>query len=279
VLNAAVEFTWERPAKRTGFKWQERDGHPWLTRIEDARFKSYQPLEEKMCSGLFRTFANLKQTPEAILEFANRFGSLGGDFDVFRIFKQGIETMKALVRIWDANRTKDWRGLRAGLSVPIFIAPGIDRPDVNVKIAGTDELRNAGLRVLAAAIEPFMLRSMFGAWDKPRPALVWNSQKNTAALKLWPPTLLDALYVQFADAILGNKRHRQCQLCGRWFELLRQVNRVDRQTCSTSCRVEIYRQKKKRAAELHAKGWSITRIATEVGSDASTVKKWATQQE
>src|SRR5262245_30218381 len=44
--------------------------------IEGWDYRLYEPLEE---SGLFRTFANTPTTPEAILGFADRYGSLGDE--------------------------------------------------------------------------------------------------------------------------------------------------------------------------------------------------------
>jgi hypothetical protein len=93
-------------------------------------------------------------------------------------------------------------------------------------------------------------------------------------LKLIPPSLWHAMYFQFADAIHGNKRYKRCEGCGRWFELSPSVNRADRLTCSDSCRVKLYRQRMRRAQEMHAKGITVAVIASELGSDVKTIKTW-----
>jgi hypothetical protein len=85
------------------------------------------------------------------------------------------------------------------------------------------------------------------------------------------------MYLQLAHAILGGKKYQPCEACGRWFELAPGLNRADRQTCSDSCRVKLYRVRRQRARELHAKKWSLKRISKEIGSNVSTIKKWLSQ--
>jgi hypothetical protein len=90
--------------------------------------------------------------------------------------------------------------------------------------------------------------------------------------------LLDAIYLQFAYAIDGNKRQRQCQVCRRWFELSPGINRADRLTCSDSCRVRQTQERRTRARQLRAEGKTAKQIAREIGSKVDKVKEWLANQ-
>ncbi len=75
------DLGWVRP---DGFRysWVEsrstsmRTADSMLTLAQPAsvKFRSYQPLD---VDGLFLAFAELPQTPEAVLDFASRYGPLG----------------------------------------------------------------------------------------------------------------------------------------------------------------------------------------------------------
>jgi hypothetical protein len=116
------------------------------------------------------------------------------------------------------------------------------------------------------------------------PCLVWDVQKQQAEFRVRPSSLWGAITVQFAQAVAGNKKHRQCPVCGRWFELGQpdsegRISRSDKLACSPSCRTRGYRVRQERARALHTEGWSPRRIAKELDSDVATVKGWLKKQE
>jgi hypothetical protein len=85
------------------------------------------------------------------------------------------------------------------------------------------------------------------------------------------------MYCQFAWSMLGDKKYSCCPVCGKWFEVGPAVQpgaRSDKAACSASCRVMRYRRRMYRARELRAEGWSLARIARELGTDSDTIKKW-----
>jgi hypothetical protein len=106
----------------------------------------------------------------------------------------------------------------------------------------------------------------------------WDPHARQPSLCLRPKSLIDALYLQFGLSILGNKTYQCCPACGRWFELAPGVGRADKLACSVSCRMKLYRQRQRRARELRAKGWALSKIARELGSDVNTVKNWISQE-
>jgi hypothetical protein len=78
-------------------------------------------------------------------------------------------------------------------------------------------------------------------------ALIWNPVEGEPILQLRPQSLLDALWLQLARAITGNREYRQCAnpKCCKWFEVTgeRRIYCPDR----PSCKVEAWRERKRPA--------------------------------
>jgi hypothetical protein len=277
VLDVVIKFVWERPVKGKGFTWEEDGEDPnrsRLARVEGAPFEQYQPLT--VCTGLFRTFAELQPTPTAILTFANRYGAPGDDnagglWD-FCIWKEMIGRMQFLVGAWDALSQGDWKRMRSGLAkMPrSLFQQGIDLGNANQA-----QLVGAVIHLLYHEVAGMTFGWTFGVWARQQNSpVLWNQQTKRPLLKLVPPSLWHAMYLQFAQAILGSKRYQRCGACNRWFELAPGINRSDRRICSDSCRVQLYRIRQQRARELHARGRTIKQISKELGSDVATIETW-----
>lgn len=94
-------------------------------------------------------------------------------------------------------------------------------------------------------------------------------------LRFAPRYLIDAIWLQFAEAVCGNKAYRQCQFCGKPFELSPDVARTSRLFCSDSCKMQSYRQRKTAILNLWEQGLSVAEIAEAVdGADIASVRKW-----
>lgn len=88
-----------------------------------------------------------------------------------------------------------------------------------------------------------------------------------------PQNLIGALFLQFGRAVAGDKDHRPCKECGKWFELVPQ-DKGRREFCRAACKVKDYRDRKKRAVELKATGQTPQQIAKATGTELETVKRW-----
>ena len=64
--------------------------------------------------------------------------------------------------------------------------------------------------------------------------LVWT--RGELRIFIWPPSLIAAMWLQFALAIDGDRQYRTCAECGRWFEIGGGIKRTDSETCDASCR-------------------------------------------
>jgi hypothetical protein len=335
-----IEFTWLAPARADGFRWVERPLPPEtkkrgvglvLEPIEAAPLRSYEPLTEEL--GLFRTFAETPQTPEGVLDFANRYGCLGvgqpmpgrplidpatepgsqvllavPPLEPLAMWLEFIRWVQEMVGIWDATQGKDPKAL-AGVveeDADCFrVVVRRDLPTVGVAPSPWDikrlwettsdwEERSTfekddpvlGEPPTATGAARFLLSIVLGYELKVAavPCLVWDAKKQQPSLRVRPSSLWGAIMVQFAQAVAGDKKHRRCPVCGRWFELGQpdesgRQSRADKLTCSPSCRTRGYRVRQDRARALHAEGWSPKRIAKELGSDVTTVRAWLKKRE
>jgi hypothetical protein len=106
------------------------------------------------------------------------------------------------------------------------------------------------------------------------PVIQPHSRVGWGELKYVPTTLLDALWLQFAEAVCGEKVYRECVVCGKPFEISPDAARTNRILCSSSCKVKAYRTRKARACKLWDKGITLATIVRETGSDTEQVQKW-----
>jgi hypothetical protein len=291
MFRVALELEWERPARGRGFALE--GGR--IVRVPGATFARYHPLREE--TGLFRTFARTDPSPDGILDFANRFGELGwpeyvsagvvsgsdpaGDL---RAWQHHVAEMRRLVALWDALKQGDWRGVVKQL--PTYLI-GLKPPAADARLADlavTHLLSTVG-QELTTLVRPPDSPDLLPEAEPVRRLLGgvrggWDPVARQPVARLVVRGLLQAMYCQFAWSMLGDKKYNCCPVCGKWFEVGPAVQpgaRSDKSVCSTSCRVKQYRRRKYRARELRAGGWSLARIARELGTDTDTIKRWVSQ--
>src|SRR5436309_7392195 len=120
LLSRTIEFWWTKPP--AGFQWiathPSGNYHPdhgfLVLRIQDnaenaeqwqgtMEQTSYQPNR-----ALFKNFAETKTSPEAMLEFANHYGSLWGDHGESQsAWIHQIELMRHALTVWEAIKRED----------------------------------------------------------------------------------------------------------------------------------------------------------------------------
>lgn len=141
-----------------------------------------------------------------------------------------------------------------------FPANSIDRRDpvaVAQAMVTTEIMRN-----LSAGLAPIIV---------PHPGTSWGE------LCFVPGTLVEGVWLQFAEAVCGDKTYRECQVCGKPFELSPDVARTNKLFCGDSCKMQAYRLRRGKSADLWSQGHSIEQIVEILGSDAPQVTKWIVQ--
>jgi hypothetical protein len=267
------DFTWQRPASRKkGFRWGGTAQDPCLIRAPGAELKAYRPHP-----GIFRDFARCQQTPEEVLDFANRYGALCQrlEWNTFAFWRQGLQQMKELVTLSDAVIVGDAKTIAKALEPFLaarFLVDAAELRPIRQKQkrrekVSPNELAHAALMRLYHAISPIERLKADGSWDPV------NGQ---VTLCFKHADLLDFMFFQLGYQVLGGRRFQQCTACGKSVLLQPGVNRADRITCSNYCRLLLYRKRRK-AEELHRRGWSLRKIAQEIGWKESKVRQWLSQ--
>jgi hypothetical protein len=259
-----------------------------------TRREMYDPFERE--PALFRILAGTELTEEAILRFANQYGRLyqfgtqaqfevkgrrvNGFGDPFMGWRYNIVALRHWVRVWDLIRHADARGLleyirwlpawrveedEKGFSHPIgnyvrdFRPLGEMEPKTRLTAAG--KLLAEGFR--HSALE-----------DKLTFHIVEDEKKNLPRMQLRCENLAAAIWAQFSLAVVERKEYRNCEFCGKPFELTPDLARTNRYYCKTSCRLKAYRRRQKEAVRLHKQGKKFKAIADALESDVPTVKGW-----
>lgn len=86
-------------------------------------------------------------------------------------------------------------------------------------------------------------RPMFIAFDARVDTAKFHTLVDGLTLRVMPTTLLEAMWLQFGQAVESNKAFRQCRHCGTWFDLSPKAARVDKVFCTEACKARAYRQR------------------------------------
>jgi hypothetical protein len=339
MANEVFDFRWRVP--EDGFKWVEARVYVNEGGADPRRLRHDSRLEEKpqwvlsdgvavgtryvvrqynplrMFTGLFRTFAAVDPTREAILTFANTYGDLGiaRPLDVRSpsdhrqlYFVRGetladwvteIDAMRQAVAIWDMVRARDVPGLSRHIRwdqgnggpnwvydshpelPPFHVDPRRAVPAGAGRhtdlILPVPDLFKPGDVLMPAT---FLVQNWINTHLMRRvsPRVVYDLDRGAQALRFYPESLLGALWLQFAQAIDGDKEYRACRECGKWFEVSLDAFRTNRVFCSDPCKSRDYRRRKDRARQLRAEGRSAKEIAKELDTELETVKKWVAKR-
>ncbi len=106
------------------------------------------------------------------------------------------------------------------------------------------------------------------------PRLLWNHKEGRLDLHIIPNSLIGALWLQFAQAVDGDRKYRRCEECRTWFEISPKTARVTRLYCSNACRSKAYRKRQLEAERLYAQEVPIEEIARRLDSDIKTISGW-----
>ncbi len=302
-----MEFAWRVPDH--GFAWVDPDGGEFgrcLVEVErpyavwETPWENSRPLADK--PALFRNFAELDASEEAIRKFASTHGSLGvpEKFQVDRMPMEGephgrwieeIETMRHAVALWKGVSEDD----RDDLMRTLELVGGWDQWQ---RKAFQEMWSKAGSFVATEGIAAD--RAQFVNENAPKrnsrfviqmlcngklrqhavPCILedveFMDERNeyAFALHVVPENLLGAMWIQFAQSVGGNVDFRHCGACQEWFRVSPDVRRGHARYCGDACRMKSYRRRMERARRMHAEGVALERIAEELGTTDETVRGW-----
>ena len=168
-------------------------------------------------AGLFREFSALDQSPDAIVEFANRYGLLWQDNADFERYEEkwlvSIAEVKALVSTYD-------------------------------RAMATDDVaeRTACFEAIWALFDSGRIRPRFVLRMHPHEFLAMPSKCRTEPV---PENLIAAIWLQFADQVSQGTQFKRCENCPKWLRIgLGSGRKASTRFCSTRCRVAWNRRHK-----------------------------------
>jgi hypothetical protein len=227
---------------------------------DSSRKQAYVPI--KAYPALFRTFATLEPTEEAILRFSQRFGWLSRPeeieldeygkttrYEPISIWIEEITEMKYVVTLWDMSQNQDQEGLKRFIDWKKFVRIEFkEAPDEEMEFLAGHLL---GPRSFSSHIpeRDYLLPSISQIMHLVNNSLsnrvnlaLHHSHDGQMKLELEPRDLLACMWVQFAKSINENKKHRKCLGCDLWFEIGGQGGRPDKTYCGDACRMRFNRE-------------------------------------
>lgn len=220
----------------------------WLSRltgIEPFEWEqTYDPFIKE--PALFRIFAALPESEEAIVAFANKYGD--------------IQRQEDLIDEQQGRTLESWRLAIERMREAVVLAD---------EFSSVQETGKTTPRTVNKA------KSLLESLLRDAPVYLTAVQQNGGVgLRIRVVDLIDAMNLQLAASIVEHKRYRTCEQCDKPFEVTPQVNRADRLFCSDNCRVKSYQRRKKQAIAQRQQGKTLRDIVKATGSDLETVKRW-----
>lgn len=234
--------------------------------------KKYFP--SRLPIALFLQFAEISGEEVRVVEFANEYGSLGGDITsnfrpAFSIpgLGAGYPWFGEDIELWMQESSKMsmafdlWNSVRSGDISPLercLVLDGdtcgfvdSDRWGVRMKpICTSDYEPQRRLHVEKEGAEAgarFVIRDIISAGLSNRfnQSFEWDSEGRAMSLKVRPTSLIGALWLQCAESISVETDYARCDSCSKWFLVTPGAGRPDKKFCSDACRMRAYRERKK----------------------------------
>jgi hypothetical protein len=280
----------------------------------EYRIKLYAPLASH--TSLYKNFAYVDSSDrDNILRFANAYGMLGKGqptdmtveyegksalrrpVETWQIWKQEVLAMRRAVAIQDMLDSGDVDGISKLIywkDGACFYGSrrraGADHPEPGETwklIEPVEDLFRADDVIMPA-------RFLVQRWINERlagnagPQLRYDVRTARQVMQIIPNTLLSAMWLQFAQAVAGGRKHRLCKVCNTWFEIAPKgvdrstskdgPGRMNRQFCSEPCKTKDYRDRKAGALRLKAQGETVVTIAKKLHTPLQTIKKWVAKR-
>lgn len=236
----SVAYEWRRAS---AYEWQP-DRDPVIAPRSGATRESYRPFMSNR--RLFEALADTELTQAGVLGFVQQFGLLreGEGTRRFSWYRRVIAGMRQHVELWRACQSGSDEAVRE-YARELHTRQRRETKPLTSHVPGLDQVcsRRDGLvllsRMLGVHATPFFL------------ALAHEPPHDRPVLEVRPNELMDAVWLQFACAIVAASHYRRCEHCGQFFDLT--TRRSDTQYCRTSHRVMASRKRKA----------ALQRIATE----------------
>lgn len=289
------KFEW--PLHRGGYHWVEgssladdswKSSEVLVVRLEKDNFRFYSPFE---IADLFLEFADVQQTKDGIVAFANRYGLLGIGEPAVR-FADKITDPDVLLAPYGTTRDvveflERWkvaiRRMKGATELWLLIAENkLDEltrrfPGIIRGLFPNNDRVNRPLN-REAAIELIQILITIEIRKHCHPVIEWVGGLGKYEVRIVPKNLLGAMWWQFARRVSGEVTYTKCVVCGTPIKISSDVNererhQSNRELCSDKCKQKRHRQRNA-ARTLHEAGQSDKAISKSLGIDLKTIRKW-----
>ena len=268
-------FTAELEVPKSGFKWcdagmvdidvdvevHRHDGttlyHP-LVELSKSRYlvpkgrgeipvRKFDPFEEH--TGMFRQFANLPASEDAILNFANRYGWLGVPDLVVQESELPDDDLSAreLLEVagnwhfgdhseFSGESIEIWSNMIAQISESVSLWDRL-MDERKFPQSRTDDEINQDWRRLEVIVN-------YGMGNTGGAHLSYDGKRIGFRFRYHAVNLTKVLWLQLARAIVGKKQYERCKQCASYFEIGPGVGRKGKVYCSKACKQAASRERK-----------------------------------
>jgi len=234
----------------------EKKTNPFLTESpETMHYVAYNPLKH---TTLFLEFAELELTKDSILSFVNRYGPLvtQGDASIsspattlgetFDFWVEEILAMKQIVQLWHAYEKRDSGAVAEFVRWQSdLVYYSFANKQNHVLTINPDTLASFKFGdVLFPALHLIQdITNEYLSKYRTLPRLLFN-EKNELGQYLVPENLLAGLWLQFYQAISGERLFKRCAICGLWADVTEKRPTWTRHPeCANRNRVQSHRKK------------------------------------
>jgi hypothetical protein len=287
-------FKFDRWIPAEGFQWANRRRYSELGTTVRGRADRFlvavastrrpQSYDVFSNGALFRIFTETPATEDGVLQFANRYGHLGGHClrrisepdpvkpnlfwpghgELLSEWTTELGLMRhAVLDLWDNIRTGDtlrlkpyitWEKSIVGFRVHYTCPELAGRKRTAFVIADQREdkpftqIRNGDI-LRPAWLALLRIITVHSRRFPLNGVLTDRStaKEDSAEFSISADSLLGAMWIQFARAVANNPDFRRCAQCGDEFEITTD-KRADAKFCSPTCRLRAYRKRVKQQA-------------------------------
>lgn len=248
-----VQFTWNRAPEASWVPTDEMSEEQWeaLDSCEPQvdshyfhsgeRGESYSPLASE--GALFRDFASLDGSAGSLIEFARQYGPIIADW--YTPLTLNVHEDSGF-REWNGGVRRslsEWQGEHRKLSdaVALFDALKSRTEPEAVAIARRYRDRDADQtprEEVQDALARLIVQMLHAGVALSRDGKVFGTGLR---LTFSVRSLMDAMWLQLALAVDGDREYASCEVCGKWWDAMNA--HPTKRTCGPRCRQILKRQK------------------------------------
>jgi hypothetical protein len=253
--------------------------------------RKYFPLE---IPGLFLKLGKLSQTEDAIIQFANEYGCLWGEYDgrigesdgilcgepCSKWFRE-IDELRRTVQLWELIRVNNTNAISNLISWSetkgwVYAEESQEKePFASVLHSSARSAKECDSMGAARRFVQDWINFRISFHCGVRVHL--SSSSGRYVYQIIPSRLIHCAWWQLARAFVGEIDYKFCKVCCQPFEVSKEGYQRNREFCSAACKQKDHREKVKQAKTMMLAGLSRSTISRELGITREILNNWLTK--